>query len=246
MSKPTIDVLCGLAITNKIYPNRKSIDYHFLDVFENIDVKKKKVLDIGGGIGLLSFYSAINGAEKVVCLEPESEGSASGMIENFTRFKNQIDPNLPVQHLPKTLQEYLAKSNEKFDVVILHNSINHLDEEACITLRENEDSNKAYLDMFKLLFDNMNPGGKLIISDCSRSNFFNSLGMQSPFIRSIEWHKHQHPNTWIKLLEKVGFTKPSLNWSSPNRLGDIGRTLLKNSFCAYFTSSHFRLAMERK
>jgi SAM-dependent methyltransferase len=240
-----IEHLFKLAIDNNIYPRKQSLDYHFKDVFEEIELDGKNVLDIGGGIGLLSFFSALNGAKKIVCLEPESDGSCSGMITKFNEFKSKLNIDLPVQHLPLTLQEYLKNPETKFDIVVLHNSINHLNEEACIHLEEDKNAYNAYVDMFRILFNNMSNGSKLIISDCSRYNFYNSLGMKSPFINSIEWHKHQHPKTWIRLLEEVGFSNSVVNWSSPNRLGDVGRKVLKNAVCAYFTSSHFRLAMDK-
>jgi SAM-dependent methyltransferase len=240
-----VDVLIGLALEHKMWPRRQSLVYHFKDVFDGVDLKEKNVLDIGGGMGILSFYAAINGAKKTVCLEPESEGSTSGMINQFNLFEKSFRADLPIQHLPLTLQEYLLKYNDTFDIVILNNSINHLNEEAAIKLREDKKYYDYYVDMFSTVFKNMNKGGKLIITDCTNRNFFNDLGMQSPIMNSIEWHKHQSPETWCKLLKEVGFKNPSVNWSSINRLGEIGRVLFKNAISAYFTTSHFRLVMQK-
>lgn len=41
------------------------------------------MLDIGGGVGLFSFYAACCGASHVACLKPESEGSSPGMVDQF-------------------------------------------------------------------------------------------------------------------------------------------------------------------
>ena len=38
------------------------------------------------------------------------------------------------------------------------------------------------------------------------------LGLRNPFVPTIEWHKHQSPNTWIRLFEDFGFKKQSLSW----------------------------------
>lgn len=243
--KPTLEFLLNVALELKLFPRKQSLVYHFKDVFKNIELTDKNVLDIGGGIGILSFFSAINGARNIVCLEPESDGSSSGMIDQFNKFKNKLHASLPITHLPLTLQQYLKKPTCSFDVVILNNSINHLNENACIKLKEHKDAYNEYLSMFTLLYENMNKGGKLVISDCSNKNFYNQIGFNSPFINGIEWHKHHSPKTWIKLLERIGFSDPVIEWSSPNRAGIMGRALLKNSFCAFFTSSHFRIVMKK-
>jgi hypothetical protein len=244
-NKSRLDLLYDLALEHKLYGRKKSLVYHFKDVFENVELENKNVLDIGGGIGLLSFFSGLMGARKTVCLEPQSDGSSSGMIDNFKKFKKILGEDLPVEHLPLTLQQYLLKPTEKFDIVILNNSINHLNEEACINLKKSKDSYNYYVEMFATLFNSMNDKGQLIITDCSNKNFYNDIGIQSPFVKSIEWHKHQSPQTWAELLTQVGFSNPTINWSSPHRLGEAGRILLKNSFSAYFTSSHFRLLVEK-
>lgn len=242
---PDLNSLCNLALEHKIFPRRQSLVYHFKDVFDNIKLENKRVLDIGGGSGILSFYSGVMGAKKTICLEPESDGSQSGMNSEFSQLKEKLRKDLPVEQLPLTLQDFLQKEDGDFDVVILNNSINHLNEDACIRLREDEESYAIYVDMFRQLYNKMQKGGQLIITDCSNDNFYHRIGMKSPFINGIEWHKHQHPKTWAKLLEKVGFSNPTITWSSPNRFGNMGRALLKNPVGAFFTSSHFRLVMEK-
>jgi hypothetical protein len=244
-NKSRLDLLYSLALEHKLFRRKESLAYHFKDVFQNVKLENKNVLDIGGGIGLLSFFAGLMGARKTVCLEPQSDGSSSDMIDNFKKFKSVLGEDLPVEHLPLTLQQYLLKPSEHFDVVILNNSINHLNEDACIHLKKSKDSYNYYVEMFATLFKSMNAGGQLIITDCSNKNFYNDIGMTSPFVNSIEWHKHQSPQTWAKLLKQVGFSNPTINWSSPHRLGDIGRILMKNSVSAYLTSSHFRLVVEK-
>ena len=103
----TVDSLLNLILEHKIFPRKNSVVYHFKDVFENISLENKKVLDIGGGTGVLSFYSGIMGAGRTVCLEPESDGSSAGMISQFEQLKKKLDDSLPVEQLPLTLQDYL-------------------------------------------------------------------------------------------------------------------------------------------
>ena len=53
-----------------------------------------------------------------------------------------------------------------YDVVIMHNSINHLDEEAGIHLLKSDASYKTYLTIFENVFRIMKKGGVLIVTDC--------------------------------------------------------------------------------
>ena len=48
-----------------IYPNRKNLSLHLKNTFGGIDFNGKKVLDVGGGSGLHSFYAAVKGAAQV-------------------------------------------------------------------------------------------------------------------------------------------------------------------------------------
>ncbi len=43
-----------------------------------------------------------------------------------------------------------------------------------------------YLSYFSKMYDLLNLGGRLIITDCDRHNFFAKFGIKSPFASSIE------------------------------------------------------------
>ena len=72
-------------IKEGLYPNRGNLQFHLKTLFKNIGLKNRRVLDIGGGSGLHSFYAACMGAKEVVCLEPETEGSRSGTGTKFRK-----------------------------------------------------------------------------------------------------------------------------------------------------------------
>jgi hypothetical protein len=127
----------------------------------------------------------------------------------------------------------------------LHDSINHLDEQACINLLTDNDSYEKYQYICKKMYDIANNNAKLVVCDCSNSNFFASLRLINPFSRTIEWHKHQSPETWVSLLKEAGFIDPKIKWSSFNRLGNIGRFFLGNRFMSFFLQSHFCLIMRK-
>jgi SAM-dependent methyltransferase len=211
-------------------------------LFNNVDVTGKKVLDVGGGSGFISFYAACKRAGKVVCLEPQTDGSATNVTDNFMVLKKILKLDTVELH-PVTFQEF--KSQELFDVVIFHNSINHLDEDACISLLGKRHSKSVYNQIFSKVNDLSEHGAKLIIADSSRFNIFQLIGLRNPFVPSIEWEKHQTPQVWSKLLRKAGFVNHNIRWSTFNRCGNWGKIIFNNPWISYLLTSHFCLTAEK-
>jgi SAM-dependent methyltransferase len=212
-------------------------------LFKDINFKGKRFLDIGGGRGLFGIFAMFKGASGAVIIEPEFDGSTKGVENDFYLLKNTLGIN-NIHFVKDLLQDY--KENEKFDVILLHNSINHLDEEACQVLHSEKDAKEKYINILKLISEITNINGELIVCDCSRNSLFSDLGVINPFAPSIEWNKHQKPELWIELLEQVGFTKVSLEWSSYNILKYLGRILMGNRLMAYLTFSHFKIRLIKK
>lgn len=48
-----------------------------------------------------------------------------------------------------------------FDLTVLANSINHLDESAVVSLERDQDARDAYLDLFKKMHQMLSKGGSL-------------------------------------------------------------------------------------
>ena len=145
--------------------------------------------------------------------------------------------------IDEVLQDYFTQT--RFDVVIMHNSINHLNEEACITLKKNTESLNLYKELFDKLYFLMKENGVLLISDCSNINFYSSIGLKNPIDPNIEWHKHQTPKVWITLLNQVGFKWISTQWTSPNFLRGLGRIIFGNRIMSYFMTSDFLIKMKK-
>ena len=78
-TEPNLEGYLSAVIKEGLYPNRGNLQFHLKTLFKGIALENRRVLDIGGGSGLHSFYAACMGAEEVVCIEPETEGSRSGM-----------------------------------------------------------------------------------------------------------------------------------------------------------------------
>jgi 2-polyprenyl-3-methyl-5-hydroxy-6-metoxy-1,4-benzoquinol methylase len=223
----------------------KYIKKHLDFIFENVNLNGKKVLDVGGGAGLLALYAANEGAISSVCLEPELEGTTKGFRKKFEALKMDASITTHAENLNETFQSFLLKNTQKFDVVIFHNSINHLDEPACSNLLIDSNSETIYTNIFRDLYNIVEENGQIIIADCSRSNFFNDIGLKSPIVTSIEWDIHQNPETWVDMLLKSGFKLSSLKWSSHEYFGKIGDYIFGNRFFAYLTFSHFKILLKK-
>ncbi len=221
----------------------KNLKYYLSDIlFKNIDLKDKTVLDIGAGNGVYSFYALIKGAKKLVCIEPEFEGSRSNYISSLKKFRKFINRENDVIISTDTFQNF--KSEMKFDVVLMHYSVNHIDEENCIVLESSKKSQEIYHNYFQKIYNSMTNNGDLIITDTSKYNFFNFFGITNPFVPTIEWQKHQSPYVWSKYLEKVKFSTKKIQWTAPMKLKKF-HFLLNNVVFLYFTTSLFRLHMKK-
>jgi SAM-dependent methyltransferase len=213
-------------------------------LFSGIRFEERSVLDIGGGTGLFSFYAAACGARSVVCLEPDTAGSTTGQTSRFEHISKVLNLS-SVRLIQQTLQEFDADPGS-FDVILMHNSVNHLDEQACVRLRQDRAAASLYSDLFRKVAKLASEGADLIVTDCSSQNFFPLLGLQNPVARTIDWRKHQPPEVWRRILCNSGFGEPRVRWSSLNCLGRLGWWILGNKPAAFFLASQFRLQMRKQ
>ncbi len=236
-----LDLFYDVMLKENIHYNKDILMFVLDNLFQEFDFKDKNVLDIGGGSGLYSLYAAFKGAKKVVCIEPESEGSRSGVQEKFSKLQNILGLS-NVTLIPITFQLYESE-NESFDLILLHNSINHLNETACINLLINAESKVIYQSILSKLFRLSRKNAKLIICDCSRYNYYHWLNIRNPYAETIEWHKHQKPEVWVIMLRLAGFTNPKIRWKSLDKWKNIGKFLTGNKWMSYFIHSHFCISM---
>lgn len=213
-------------------------------LFHNTDFRGKSMLEIGCGKGLLCLWAALNGASETVGLEPLAEGAfdSSECHRDFRLMAQRLGLSQSTI-LPYTVQDYDGGEN-RFDIVLSVASINHLDEKSCIALRKSSEAVRAYQQVFRHIARMLKPGGKLIIMDAARRNFFGDLGLRNPLSPNIEWFKHQQPETWAALLRSCGLDRPSIAWAGGKLLRHIGIQRLPSAL-AYFGQSIFRLEMTR-
>lgn len=244
-----LDALFTALDQERILPLRRRRNLEFyLDryLFEGINFKGKTVLEIGAGDGLHSFYAASKGAAKVVSLEPEAEGSTAGVQRRFYRLRSRLGLEDVVGLCAVPFQQYDA-GDLKFDIVLLYDSVNHLDESACVSLAHNSAAVAIYQAIFHAVSALCHSGAHLIIADCSRFNFWKLVNLPNPFAPTVEWDKHQPPMVWSNLLSQCGFYQPRVRWRGwrAHGLREPGIRLLGNRFVTYFLDSHFCLTMDK-
>jgi SAM-dependent methyltransferase len=201
-------------------------------IFDGLTLQGKRVLEIGCGKGGLLAWAALQGAAFVLGLEPEQAGSFSGNYNTLQKVVSTLSIDT-VKISRARLDEF--SFSETFDVVILYNVINHLDERAVVDLHLNPASYHTFLKIAEKLRSVTAPKGVLILADAARSNLWGDLGSKSPFARTIEWGKHQNPSVWKRLFEQTGFRMLDLRWSYLYPLGKWSSNFLLH----YVTLSHF-------
>lgn len=212
-------------------------------LFRDIDFRNKTMLEIGCGKGMLCLWAALHGAH-TMGLEPLAEGcyDSSECHQAFRSMAEQL--NLPqARILPVTVQAFDSPKNY-FNVVLSVASINHLDEKSCIALAESAAAVREYQNIFRNIAAMMKLGGKLIIMDAARHNFFGDLGLRNPMSPNIEWFKHQQPESWARLLSECGLGRPDIRWAS-GKLLRYARIKFLPQALSYCGQSIFRLELTR-
>lgn len=241
----------SLKILNKyaLYKTDKILEFSCTNLLgDPLPTLGQTFLDIGGGHGIFTLYAGLLGANAVL-LEPELDGSSKGMISTFQQANQELGLTNYVTTISMTFQEFAVSpdwSQKRWDIVLLSNSINHLDEDATIQLQRSRESRERVFANLSSLHNILNPGGRLIITDCMRRNLWADLGMTSPFAPSIEWHKHQDPKIWVSLLKQAGFSSFKIQWSKFQRFRFAGLPIFSNRLVAWMTDSHFRIECSRK
>lgn len=225
-----------------------ALDFRCRYIFRDVGpIDGKNMLDIGGGTGLLSAWAVANGAQRATNLEPELAGSSNGMMERF-RMTTAVEETWAerLTACSQPIQDYGFQQGP-FDLVLSHSSINHLNEDDCIRLLDSESAQKEYLRILTRIREALAPGGWMVVSDAGRVNYWNRLGLKSPFAPMIEWHKHHEPKVWRRLFEEAGFETVSVRWQVylPHWLRFLSR-LCANRVIARMTGSVFIITFRNR
>jgi SAM-dependent methyltransferase len=210
--------------------------------FGRTPLRGARVLDVGCGAGATTFFALLCGAREVVSLEPELDGSSPEMARTYHRIRDALGLTA-CELLPVDFVAYSA--DEPFDVITFRDSINHIREVTADAGRD-EAARSQLSEVTGHATQLLAPDGHIVLSDCSRRNAFNDLGLVSPLAgRVIEWPKHQTPSTWRELLRAHGTWDTRVEWHCPSyRLRHL-RAPLENRLAAYLTFSYFVLRARR-
>ena len=214
--------------------------YNYLKwAFNDLDFNDKTVLDIGGGNGIYSYYAKYKGDKFCMNLEPFEAGS-----KNIQILDNDNDQYLSIEINNQTFQDF--SHEDKFDIIISHDSTNHLDEEVFCKIHSDKESYESYTKPINKICEMLAYVGSIIVTDCSSKNFWGILGLKSPFAPSIDWHLHQAPNLIKKMFQAEGMKDYKLRLSPFKRFGVVGRILSYLGFLpSFFMQSHFNLIIEK-
>lgn len=211
-------------------------DFYFKKyIFEGFDLSHKKVLDLGGGNGIASFFlSHYSKTCEIFLVDPYKSGSNKLMKNQFLNFssiykKSNITHYNSLEELPKYI---------KFDLILLHNSINHIGEDLILNL-DNKDKLNEYMDRLYLVLDKAKVESNIIISDCSNKNFWNDIGVHNFFAPTIQWHLHKEPSFWQNIFYQLGCSHIRTKWTSRREFLSLGKYVFANKFLSYFINSHF-------
>jgi hypothetical protein len=130
-------------------------------------------------------------------------------------------------------------------VILSYSSVNHLDEASCMRLLEDPTARARYVEIFKKIYDLLEPGGTFIVADAARENYWAKLGRPSPWGPTIEWHKHQEPETWAGVLGEAGLESVSQRWFFPYYRARKLSPLLDNRVAARCLASYFVIRARR-
>jgi hypothetical protein len=193
----------------------KGLNWHCTHLLEGVSPSGGNTLEIGAGEGVLGLWLLSRGARSVTQLEPESDGAAEGVAARSRALFEplHLEPGRWVWK-PEPFQSFAP--DRRYRLVLSQNSINHLDEDACVHLLEHPEARERYRKIFVKIHDALEPGGKLVVGDCARTNYGALLlGGHTPFAPGIEWHKHHEPETWAQLMEEAGLVLEEIRWWLP-------------------------------
>lgn len=216
-----------------------ALDWHCRRLTDGAAVAGARALEIGAGEGFMSLWLLHAGAGAVTSLEPEADGATHGVAARARAHREALGIGEGRwDYRPDTFQTFPANGH-RYDLILSHASVNHLDEDACMRLHQDPAARRRYLELFGKVRDLLERGGSFVLCDVGRENYWARLGRKSPWAPEIEWDKHQEPETWCEVLREAGLQPVSRRWFHPFFGTRHVEKLLDNRLAARCLSSGF-------
>lgn len=144
-------------------------------------MKGRTILDIGCGVGALSFYFARHGAKAVAGLDVSSRAIDIAQVA-------QAELRLPNLFFKRG---ELVASMYAFDTIFCSEVIEHIKDD------------ETFLD---ILWSNLKPGGVLILTTPTKENVLYSLGFYRKFDTEVGHERRYTKQQLLEIVTKHGFT----------------------------------------
>lgn len=212
-------------------------------IFEGIDLRDKTLLDLGGGNGIASFFAYHKEKScKCTVVDPYLDGSHDQMRLQFNNLSKFNDNAVTLHNdYVDTLPE-----NSKFDLILMHNSINHIGEDIVCDIDTNKDSQIEYSRRLAKILDRAKSNATIIVADCSSKNLWNDLKIKNILAPTIDWNLHKPPSVWQKLIEDLRCEHIRTKWTARREFLLLGKLLLSNRFASYMINSSFVSIYKKK
>lgn len=237
----------ALARAFDLAPDRwAAVRHRAREVFDGLDLRGKRVLDVGAGIGVYSLYmTRVLGAREAIALEPSA--GIGGHTDITQRMRDRLAgiDDARVTLVEQTFQDY--QPDGPFDAVVLLNSINHLHETRA-ALSDDPPAMAAFGDVFARLHATLAPGGALLINELDRrclERYTSRLGVPRFFTRGIDYDLHQAPETWADLARAAGFEGIRVRGVSPRRLASWPTAIARHRAVRFATNAMFVMTARR-
>ena len=229
------------------HQNPPAFAHALANLFEGVDLRGKRVLEIGSGRGLLAIYMGMRGAAHVLSMEPELVGATSGVI---TDQRARIAA-LGLKNVEVEVADFNTwrAGDRRFDVIVSKASINHL-HESDKHAEYHRPTYDAYVRVVGRIRDVLAPGGTFIATDACRYAFFTGarqLGIRRPWRwkrSGVDWRHHQNVGTWMKIFADAGFEGTTVDYPVPYRLR-FARPIVNTALANFFLHGSFIVRARR-
>lgn len=194
------------------HDNQAATSHQLNRQFRGVDFRGKRVLDVGSGKGLMTVFAALNGAERVVSMEPELEGSRS-QSAGILRNRIEVLGLKNVEILPEDFNTWEAKDGA-YDIILSFQSLEHLYESPHHAMYHGATHGQCVRITSKMR-SHLTDHGLVVATNACRYGLFSLLRtcrIKRPWDRkltNINWRIHQNPRVWRRLFIEGGFSVSS-------------------------------------